>query len=71
LSGDVAWAVVVAFDSGPERLSGVGDVADVIRPYPLTRGGAVVAMWRVWGPSKGGDVAWLVIVGIGDEHALT
>jgi len=60
----------VAFDSGPERLSGVGDVADVVRPHPLMRGGAVVAMWWTWGLSKGGDVAWLTIVGIGNEHAL-
>jgi len=54
--GDVAWAVAtvddvaievggVAFDGGRERLSGMGDVADVIRPHPSMRGGAVVAMW--------------------------
>ena len=79
--GDMAWVVVavddvaikvggVAFDSGRERLSGMGDVADVVCPHPSMRGGVVVAMWWTRGPSKGGDVAWLVIVGIGDEHAL-
>ena len=30
----------VAFDSGRERSSAVGDVADVVRPHPSTRGGA-------------------------------
>jgi len=80
--GDVAWVVVtvddvaievggVAFDGGRERSSGMGDVADVIRPHPSMRRGVVVVMWWTRGPSKGGDVAWLVIVGIGDEHALT
>jgi len=60
----------VAFDGGPESLSGVGDMADVVHPHPSMRGGAV-AMWQTWGPSKGGDMAWLVIVGVGNEHAFT
>ena len=57
----------------------VGDVADVVHPHPLMRGGAVVTMWQTWGLSKGsdmamvgdGDVAWLVGVSLSDEHALT
>ena len=69
----------VAFDSGVERRSlAVGDVPDVICPHPSMRGGAVVAVCRMQGPSKGGDMAtvcdgdmaWLVGVGVGDEHAL-
>ena len=69
----------VAFDGGTERRSlAVGDVPDVVRPHPLMRGGAVVAVCRMWGPSKGGDVAtvhngdmaWFVGVSVGDEHAL-
>ena len=69
----------VAFDSGVERRSlAVGDMLDVVRPHPSMRGGAVVAVCWTRGPSKGGDVAmvhdgdvaWLVGVGIGDEHAL-
>jgi len=59
----------VAFDSGLESLSGVGDTADVICPHPSMREG-VVAMWQTWGLLKGGDVAWLVIIGISDEHAF-
>ena len=39
------------------------DVADVIRPHPSMRGGAVVVMWRMRGASMGGDVA---AVGVGD-----
>jgi len=46
------------------RLSGVGDVVDVVCPHPSIRGEVVVAMWWMWGPSKGGDVAWLL--GVGD-----
>ena len=62
-------------------------MADVVRPHPLMRGGVVVAMWQMWGPLKGsdmamvgdsdvvtvgnGDVAWLVGISTGDEHALT
>jgi len=34
-----------------------GDVADVVRPHPSRRGGAVVALWRMRGLSNGGDVA--------------
>ena len=69
----------VAFNGGVERRSlAVGDVPDVVRPHPLMRGGAVVAVCRTQGPSKGGDVAmvcdgdvaWLVGIGVGDEHAL-
>ena len=69
----------VAFDGGTERRSlAVGDVPDVVRPHPLMRGGAVVAVCWMWGPSKGGDVAtvhdsdmaWFVGVSVGDEHAL-
>jgi hypothetical protein len=61
----------VAFDGGPERwLLEMGDVADVVRPHPSTRGGAVLVMWRTRGPSKGGDVAGLVGFGVGDEHDL-
>jgi hypothetical protein len=48
----------VVFDGGAERLLlGVGDVPDVARPHPSTRGGAVVVMWRTRGPPRGGDVA--------------
>ena len=58
----------------PPRSLGLRDV----RPHPSMRGGAVVAVCQTWGPSKGGDmatvrdgdVAWLVGVGVGDEHAL-
>ena len=69
----------VAFDGGTERLSlAVGDVPDVVRPHPSTRGGAVVAVWWTRGPSKAGDVAtvrdgdvaWLVGVGVSNGHAL-
>jgi hypothetical protein len=69
----------VAFVGGAERLSVVvGDMLDVARPHPSMRGGAVVAVWWTWGPSTGGDVAtvrdsdvaWLVGVGVGGEHAL-
>ena len=61
----------VAFDGGMERLSlAVGDVPDVVRPHPSTRGGAVVAVWWTRGPSKAGDVAWLVGVGVSNGHAL-
>ena len=69
----------MAFDGGVERRSlAVGDMPDVVRPHPLMRGGAVVVVCQTWGPSKGGDVAtvrdgdvaWLVGVGVGDEHAL-
>ena len=57
----------------------VGDMADVIHPHPLTRGGAVIVMWQTQGPLKGsdmamvgdGDVAWLVGISISDEHTLT
>jgi len=67
----VTWrgAVVVggdaAFESGPERSWAVGDVADVIRPHPSMRGGAVDA-----GTVGDGDVAWLAGIGVGDEHTL-
>jgi hypothetical protein len=69
----------VAFDGGTERLwLAVGDVLDVARPHPSTRGGAVAAVWWTRGPSKAGDVAtvrdgdvaWLVGVGVGNGHAL-
>ena len=69
----------MAFDGGAERRSlAVGDVPDDVRPHPSMRGGAVVAVCRMRGLSKGGDVAtvrdgdvaWLVGVGVGDEHAL-
>ena len=69
----------MAFDGGVERRSlAVGDVPDVVCPHPSMRGGAVVVVCRTWGLSKGGDVvtvhdgdvAWLVGIGIGDEHAL-
>ena len=69
----------VAFDGGVERRSlAVGDMPDVVRPHPSMRGGAVVAVCRTRGPLKGGDMvmvrdgdmAWLVGVGVGDEHAL-
>jgi hypothetical protein len=50
--------VNVVFNGGAERLLlGVGDVPDVARPHPSTRGGAVVVMWQTQGPSRGGDVA--------------
>ena len=39
------------------------DMADVVRPYPSMRGGAVVVTWWTRGASMGGDVA---AVGIGD-----
>ena len=38
----------------------VGDMADVIHPHPLTREGVVVAMWQIWGPSKGGDIVMVM-----------
>ena len=60
----------VVFDGGLERLFGVGDMVDVIHPHPSTRGGVVVAMWWMWGLSKGGDMAWLASISIGNEHAL-
>ena len=39
------------------------DVADVVRPHPSVRGGAVVVTWQTRGASMGGDVA---VVGVGD-----
>ena len=43
----------VAFDGGMESLSlAVEDVPDVTHPHPSTRGGAVVAVWWMQGPSK-------------------
>jgi len=75
----VMWhgAVVIgsdmAFESGLERSWVVGDVVDVIRPHPSIRGGAADA--RTIGDGDvatvgDGDVAWLVGIGVGDEHAL-
>ena len=75
----------MAFNSGHfqvmwhrQLLLAVGDVADVICLHPSMRGGAVVMMWQMQGPSKGGDMAtvgdsnvvWLVGISLGDEHAL-
>ena len=61
-----------------QLLLAVGDMADVVHPHPLMRGGVVVMMWQTQGPSKGsdmvmvgdGDMAWLVGISLGNEHAL-
>ena len=57
----------------------MGDIADVVCPHPSMRRGVVVVMWQMWGSLKGGDMvmvgdsdmAWLVGISLGDEHALT
>ena len=57
----------------------VGDMADVIHPHLLMRGGVVIVIWQTQGPSKGSDVAivgnsdmaWLVGIRVGNEHTLT
>jgi len=47
----------MTFNSGLKRLSGVGNIVDVVCPHPSIRREVVVVMW---GPSKGSDVIWLL-----------
>ena len=56
--GAVVIGSDAAFESGPERSWAVGDVADVVRPHPLMRGGAADV-----GTIGDGDV---VTIGDGD-----